>query len=456
MTRRIVVVANRLPVSWTGDGWVTSPGGLVRALEPVLQRVEGSWVGWSGTAGEAPAPFEHDGIAQKPVSLSEEEVDGFYYGFCNGALWPLYHDAVVSPEFHRHHWRPYKAVNQRYAEVAAESLDPDDIAWVQDYQLQLVPGMLRQIRSDVTIGFYLHIPFPPLELFARLPWRTQLIEGLLGADVLAFQTRASISNFARAAVRFAGAESMGRRELRWQGRAIKLQRAPIAIDTAHFEQLARSPAVTQRVTELRRELGDTDHIFLGVDRLDYTKGIDLRLKSFAGLLEKSRDHPHKYAFVQVAVPSRENVPEYQQLRSEIEQLVGRINGDFGEPGWSPVSYLYRSLPLEELIAYYLVADVMLVTPLRDGMNLVAKEYVASRRRAPGVLVLSEFAGAAEQLRSALIVNPHDVDGVTAVMKQASEMERGEARRRMQRLRRTVRKDTVFDWARACLATLEAF
>lgn len=455
VTRRIVVVANRLPVSWDGERWITSPGGLVRALEPVLQKVSGSWVGWAGNSGEAPAPFEHDGIEQRPVALSEEEVNGFYYGFCNGTLWPLYHDAVISPEFHRHHWRPYLAVNQRYARVAAEALRPDDIAWVQDYQLQLVPGMLRSIRDDITIGFYLHIPFPPIELFSRLPWRRQIVEGLLGADVLAFQTRASAQNFAVAARRYGGAESVGRGELRWRGRSIKLQRAPIAIDTQHFETLARSEAVQRRAAELRHEIGDATHIFLGVDRLDYTKGIDLRLKSFAGLLEQNTDEPRRYAFVQVAVPSRENVPAYQDLRSEIEQLVGRINGDYGEPGWSPVSYLYRSLELEELIAYYVVADVMLVTPLRDGMNLVAKEYVACRRGRPGVLVLSEFAGAAEQLRAALIVNPHDVDAVTEALRTATEMDPLEARARMQRLRRTVRSETVFKWARDCLAMLEA-
>lgn len=455
MTRRIVVVANRLPVSWDGEQWKTSPGGLVRALEPVLQKVDGSWVGWSGNSGEAPEPFEHDGIRQRPVSLSEDELEGFYYGFCNATLWPLYHDAVISPEFHRHHWRPYRAVNERYAQVAAEAVEPDDIAWVQDYQLQLVPGMLREIRTDITIGFYLHIPFPPIELFARLPWRRQIIEGLLGADVLAFQTRASVQNFARAARRFGGAESVARRELRFQGRSIKLQRAPIAIDTAHFETLTRSENVQKRAKELRHELGDATHIFLGVDRLDYTKGIDLRLKAFAGLLEQNVGSPRRYAFVQVAVPSRENVPAYQDLRSDIERLVGRINGDYGEPGWSPVSYLYRSLDLEELIAYYVAADVMLVTPLRDGMNLVAKEYVACRRNLPGVLVLSEFAGAAEQLRSAVIVNPHDVDRVTETMRNVTEMDPAEMRARMQRLRRTVRRETVFEWARDCLAMLEA-
>lgn len=454
--RRIVVIANRLPASRQGDQWVTSPGGLVRALEPVLQRVDGSWVGWAGEAGAELEPFEHDGIEQRPVPLSADEVDDFYYGFCNGTLWPLYHDAIVAPEFHRHHWRPYRAVNERYARYASQVLKSDDIAWVQDYQLQLVPGMLRAMRPDVTIGFYLHIPFPPIELFSRLPWRRQIVEGLLGSDVLAFQTRASVRNFVIAARRFAGAEAPTRRDLNWRGRSIRLQRAPIAIDTKSFEELASSKPVRARAAELRHELGDAEHIFLGVDRLDYTKGIDLRLKAFAGLLEQTGDEPRRYAFVQVAVPSREDVPAYQDLRTDIEQLVGRINGDYGEAGWSPVSYLYRSLDLEELVAYYVAADVMLVTPLRDGMNLVAKEYVASRLGDPGVLVLSEFAGAAEQLRSALIVNPYDLDSVTATLGSATELSAREARLRMQSLRRVVRKETVFDWARDCLAMLEAF
>jgi trehalose 6-phosphate synthase len=451
--QRIIVVANRLPVSWDGEKWTTSPGGLVRALRPVLQNAEGAWVGWPGIPDFDPEPFVHDGIYQQPVPLSEDEVDSFYYGFCNGTLWPLYHDAIVAPEFHRHTWRPYVAVNERYAKETAEIVRPDDIAWVQDYQLQLVPAMLRSMVPGLTIGFYLHIPFPPIEVFARLPWRRQIIEGLLGADVIAFQTRQSADNFARAARRIAGAESLGRRDLRWQGRPVHLQPAPIAIDTAEFDQIARSPAVQHRAAEIRAELGDPDHIILGMDRLDYTKGIDYRLRAFASLLERE-PRERAFAFVQVAVPSREQVPAYQELRSDIEQLVGRINGDFGEPGWGPVSYLYRTIPFEDVIAYYVAAEIMLVTPLRDGMNLVAKEYAASRTNEDGVLILSEFAGAAEQLRAALIVNPYDLDGVTSTIQEAGEMSLAEQRRRMRRLRREVKRADVFDWARACLATLE--
>ncbi len=453
--QRIVVVANRLPVAWDGQAWHTSPGGLVRALVPVLQRSEGAWVGWHGSTGVRHQPFTHDGIRQVPVDLDEEELDGFYHGFCNGTLWPLYHDAIVPPEFHRHWWRPYVTVNERYAGEAAAVLSDGDVAWVQDYQLQLVPSLLRDRRPGATIGFYLHIPFPPIEIFSRLPWRRDVVEGLLGADVVAFQTRRSADNFAREARRYAGAESVGRRDLRWQGRLVHLQPAPIAIDTAQFEKLASSTAVQERAAALLHELGDVEHLILGVDRLDYTKGIDLRLKAFAGLLDRHPDDKRRYSFVQLAVPSREHVPAYQQLRMEIEQLVGRINGEHGEAGWTPVSYLYRSLPLEELVAYYVAADVMLVTPLRDGMNLVAKEYVASRSGGDGVLVLSEFAGAAEQLRSGVIVNPYDVDGVSGALELATSMSRRQQQARMRRLQRTVRDEDVFVWAEQCLSTLEA-
>jgi trehalose 6-phosphate synthase len=431
-----------------------SPGGLVRALTPVLQEADGSWVGWAGIPDFETEPFEHDGIEQRPVTLSADDVDAFYYGFCNGTLWPLYHDAIVAPEYHRHTWRPYVTVNERYAGEAAAVLRSGDIAWVQDYQLQLVPEMLRRLRPDVTVGFYLHIPFPPIELFAQLPWRRQIIEGLLGSDVVAFQTRQSADNFARAAKRFGGARSEGRRELSWRGRTIVLQPAPIAIDTEEFERMARLPAIRERAAELREELGGVDRIILGIDRLDYTKGIDIRLKAIANLLESSEPASRSFAFIQAAVPSREQVPAYQHLRTEIEQLVGRINGEHGEPGWAPVSYLYQTLPFEEIIAYYVAADIMLVTPLRDGMNLVAKEYAACRVDHDGVLILSEFAGAAEQLKSALLVNPYDVDGVTATLERAMDMPVREQRSRMRRLRRVVRDSDVFEWARQCLATLE--
>jgi len=452
--RRVVVVANRLPVAQdpaTG-AWLTSPGGLVRALVPILQEREGAWVGWAGSPDLELSPFAHDAIEQVPVTLTRNQVEGFYEGFCNGTLWPLYHDALVAPEFHRHWWRPYVDVNRRYAEATLGALQIDDVAWVQDYQLQLVPAMLREQVPALRIGFYLHIPFPPLELFSRLPWRRQIVEGLLGADVLAFQTRQSAVAFARVARRLTDATGTSS-ELSYRGRAIRLQVAPIAIDTVQFAEIARSPTTTQAVSALREQLGEPSKLILGVDRLDYTKGIDLRIKAFASLVERNRTAGYK--LVQVAVPSRENVPAYIEMRRSIEEIVGRVNGALGAPGYTPVQYYYRSLRLDELIPLYVAADVMLVTPLRDGMNLVAKEYVASRLDRSGVLVLSEFAGAAEQLTSALLVNPHDVDAMVATLERAVNLQPGEMRRRMGSLRRIVVGNDVFDWAAACLAALGA-
>lgn len=455
MESQIVVVANRLPVRRVEDRWEPSPGGLVRALVPILQEREGAWVGWAGLQAEDLEPFEYDGIQQVPVPLSTEEIDHFYFGFCNGTLWPLYHDAVSAPDFHRRWWRAYELVNQRYADQVLGALAPDGVAWVQDYQLQLVPEMIRASRPDARIGFYLHIPFPPIELFARMPWRSEIVKGLLGADVVAFQTRRSAENFIRCARRYGGATSLSRGELMIDGRTVRTQRAPIGIDVDEFRNLAQSPEIQLRAKELRAEMGNPDKVILGVDRLDYTKGIDIRLRAVDTLLQRSRDSNVDYEFVQVAVPSREGVPAYQELRENIEAAVGRINGDFARPGWSPVHYLYRSLPLEELVTYYVAADVMLVTPLRDGMNLVAKEYVACRVDNDGILILSEFAGAAEQLRSALLVNPHDVDQVASTLQAAVEMNPAEIRRRMLSLKRTVKRADVYRWATACLDALGA-
>ncbi|MEM9652761.1 MAG: trehalose-6-phosphate synthase [Actinomycetota bacterium] len=453
MTAQIVVTANRLPVRRIGGTWEPSPGGLVRALVPILQKHEGAWVGWAGHEAEVMEPFEAGGISQVPVQLTADEIDRYYFGFCNGTLWPLYHDGVVAPEFHRRWWRAYQEINQRYADRVSGVLESDGVAWVQDYQLQLVPEMIRAGRPGATIGFYLHIPFPPIELFARLPWREEIIKGLLGSDVVAFQTRRSGENFIRCARRYGGAISTGKNELSVDGRTVIVQRAPIGIDVNEFRDLAGSADVQLRAKKLREEMGNPDRVILGVDRLDYTKGIDIRLRAVDTLLQRSKDGDLRYEFVQVAVPSREGVPAYQALRENIEGAVGRINGEYARPGWSPVHYLYRSLPLEELVSYYVAADVMLVTPLRDGMNLVAKEYVACRTNNDGVLILSEFAGAAEQLGSALIVNPHDVDEVASTLERSVAMEPDEIQRRMLSLKRTVKRADVYRWADSCLDAL---
>lgn len=452
--RRVVVIANRLPIAYDGETqeWKTSPGGLVSALTPILQETRGSWVGWSGISDQEFDPFTHSDINQVPVTLTQEEYEDFYVGFCNGTLWPLYHDSVRAPQFHRHWWRPYEAVNRRFAEMAAENLGSDDVAWVQDYQLQLVPQMIRDLAPVHRIGFYLHIPFPPVELFAKLPWRRQVLEGLLGADVLAFQSRSSRTNFAVSARRLAGATGSSTK-LEWNGRTVTLQVAPIGIDTSVFDDLAMSEQTASHAAEIRSQLGDPEVVILGVDRLDYTKGIDYRMRALQTLFEHRPALIGKVTFVQIAVPSREDVEEYQQIRADIEGLVGRINGDFAEVGRPPIHYLYRSVPIDELVAYYRAADVMFVTPLRDGMNLVAKEYVATRFDETGALILSEFAGAAEEFTQAYLVNPYDLEAMARTLADAIETASVRGNRRMRALRRSVGSHDVFWWAEQCLGAL---
>ncbi|QDU67603.1 Trehalose-phosphate synthase [Planctomycetes bacterium Pla86] len=446
---RLIVVANRLPVHRvkraSGSGWETSPGGLVSALAPMLREREGAWVGWPGYAGEAPRPFEHERMSLIPVGLSRSDLDGFYLGFSNATLWPLYHDAVRYPEYHRRWWAPYVDVNNRFAKITARHVADGDLVWVQDYQLQLVPLMLRQRKPGVRIGFFLHIPFPPVELFAQLPWRQQLLEGLLGADVVGFQTKVGAQNFVRAARRFAGARGH-EGLLEHRGRRIQVRHFPISIDYAAIDSAARRPEVAQAAAEIRKHTAGGRKLLLGVDRLDYTKGIDLRLRAFETLLERYENSNDVACFVQIAVPSREHSPEYADMRTRIEQLVGHINGTYSERGLTPVHYLYRNIPFDELLAYYLAADAMVVTPLRDGMNLVAKEYVATRFDNAGALVLSEFAGAAQELKQAIQVNPHDVDGIAAALDQALTMPQDEIERRMRSMRSRVRRHDVYAWA----------
>ncbi len=449
--RRLVVVANRLPVQLDEAGqWETSPGGLVSALAPILKGRGGAWVGWAGVPDEDLGEFQVDGIDQVAVPLTVQEEEDFYHGFCNGTLWPLYHDGVRPPEFHRHWWGPYVEVNKRFAERTAAVAQAGDLVWIHDYQLQLVPAMLRNLRPDVRIGFFLHIPFPPVELFSRLPWRSQLVEGLLGADLVAFQTRNGAQNFAAAARRYGGARGSDWRRLKIGDRRIRVDRAPIGIDVASFTELLGQPEVHRIAEDLRQRTGNPKRLILGVDRLDYTKGIDVRLKAFQTVLERESLTPEDVQFLQIAVPSREAVPLYQETREEVERLVGQINGESSRAGLPAVHYLYRSLGPEDLVGAYLAGDVMMVTPLRDGMNLVAKEYVASRADDSGVLILSEFAGAAEQLRQALIVNPHDVDNVAATLAAALQMSEKEQGRRMRALRRVVESTDVFAWAENCL------
>ncbi|MEN0127985.1 MAG: trehalose-6-phosphate synthase [Brevundimonas sp.] len=459
-----VVVANRLPVDVTvdddgGTTWTRSPGGLVTALNPVMAAASGAWVGWGGAPDHDLEPFAVDGTELIPVSLSAEDVEKFYEGFSNDTLWPLYHDVISPPTFHRHWWEAYQRVNRRFAEAAARHAAKGATVWVHDYQLQLVPKLLRELRPDVRIGYFHHIPWPPLELFIQLPWRKQVVEGLLGADLIGFQRAGDASNFVRVVRRLTGLTTRGQViTLSKHGKVDRHVRAaafPISIDSGAFDELARSAEVQARAKQIRAELGDPDVLLLGVDRLDYTKGIRHRIKAYGELLHDGRLSATSTTLVQVASPSRENVDAYAQLRDEVEQLVGRINGDYGQVGHAPVQYLHQSFPMEEMAALYLAADVMLVTALRDGMNLVAKEYVAARSDDRGALVLSEFTGAADELTGAILVNPHDIDGMKDAITYAVHIDDREARKRMRRLRRRVLGHDVEAWSQEFLAVLTA-
>jgi trehalose 6-phosphate synthase len=451
----LVVAANRLPVRWSeeNDDWEASPGGLVSALTPILQEVGGAWVGWTGRPDHAPEPFEYEGIRQCPVSISGSEIENHYLGFCNATIWPLYHNAIRAPEYHRHWWRPYEAVNRRFADAIADTLRWGGTVWVHDYHLQLVPGYLRERRSDAAIGFFLHIPFPACGLFAHLPWRRNLLRRLLAADVLGFQTQSDAENFAACAERFVDATPV-QGGVEFDGRFVRLQVAPISIDTERFEQLAKSEEVEAQARSVRQDLGPDRTILLAVDRLDYTKGLGHRLKALTTFFERRPDTAERCAVLQIAVPTREEIPDYADMRGEVERLVGQLNGRFGKPGYTPFTYMYRSLPQDELVACYRAADVMLVTPLCDGMNLVAKEFVATRYDDTGVLVLSEFAGAAESLEEALQVNPYDSDWLAYTIDEAVNLPENERRRRMAALRSRVKAYDVFDWAKNCLAAIE--
>jgi trehalose 6-phosphate synthase len=451
--RPLIVAANRLPVMRAPDGWEASPGGLVRALLPLLRESGGTWVGWTGTPDDETEPFEIDGVQLHPVPLSSREVEEYYEGFSNDTLWPLYHDAIRESGYHTSQWETYVVVNQRFAETLAKLAPPEASVWIHDYHLQLVPRMLREQRDDLRIGFFNHIPFPPFELFSRMPWRAEIVEGLLGADVIGFQRQLGAQNFLAAARRLVRARTRGG-DVRRGGRTIHVGTFPISIDVKEFEEIAAGRWTRRRAASIRARLGDPEVILLGVDRLDYTKGIGHRLRAFGALLDSGRLDPERHVLVQVATPTREGVDQYRDERYDIERTVGEINGRHARLGYPVIHYLYRSLPLDELVPLYRAADVLLVTPFRDGMNLVAKEFVATRLDDDGVLVLSEFTGAADELRDAVLVNPHDERQFEDAIVTAVDMHRHERRRRMVAMRETVRNFDVASWARSFLDVLD--
>jgi len=453
-----VVVANRLPLDDNAapDGaceWRRSPGGLSGALHAILQQTAATWVGWAGGTGDAPQLPDIGSLRIRPVALSEADLRGYYEGFANSTLWPLYHDAVQPPVFHRGWWETYQAVNRRFAEAAAEVAEPRAAVWVQDYHLQLVPGLLRTLRPDLLIGFFLHVPFPPPELFMQLPRRAELLRGMLGADLVGFQRPQAAHNVAQLATKLLGAKSEDD-QITLDGRMVRTGAFPVSIDVAEMQALAARPEVVRRARQLRADLGQPRRVLLSVDRLDYTKGIEHRLTAYSELLRDGRVKVRDTVMVQVTVPSRERVENYRGLRDRIEGEVGRINGEYGRVGEPAIHYLNQPFDRAELAALYRTADVMVVTPLRDGMNLVAKEFVAAREDGLGALVLSEFAGAAAELEDAFLVNPHDLDGLKETLLRAMDAQPADLAARMTAMRKHLASHDIVAWARHYLTTLD--
>src|SRR3954471_5932646 len=459
---RVLIVANRLPVTVratdTGVEVQKSTGGLATGLLRPHEQSGGLWIGWSGASDELTSEQQAQldeqlaGMRLVGVPLTQDQVTRYYEGFSNGVLWPLFHYLVDQIPLHVRDWEPYVEVNELFAEYAAQHYQPGDLIWVHDYQLLLVPELLRKRLPDARIGFFLHIPFPSEELFRTLPERERLLSGLLGADLVGFHTPAYLRHFAASLTQLLGL-TVDIDRVQLSDREVRLGVFPMGIDAESFGALARDPATIADAENLRG--ADDLKLLVGVDRLDYTKGIPRRLLAFERMLQTHPELREHVRLVQVAVPSRTGVEAYQEFRSLVEGLVGRINGAFGPPRWVPVHYIYRGLSEPELVALYRAADVMLVTPLRDGMNLVAKEFVASRLDGDGVLVLSEFAGASWELPEAVQVNPYDVDGTAESYYRALTMPVEERRARLLPLRTRVETYDVHHWARTFLEQLEA-
>ena len=461
--KRLVIVSNRLPVVLTENkdgGWSIKPGsgGLVTALAPVLKDRGGLWIGWPGVeigndrelATMLKETTVDHGYTFCPVSLTREDVDGYYHGFANQILWPLFHDLQTRCNFSPAYWRSYIRVNEKFARTVAATVDDnDDHIWVHDYHLMCLGRELRNNGIRSKIGYFLHTPFPPLDLFLKLPWRFQILENLLAYDVLGFQTQRDRRNFVQCVhAMFRDVRIRGRSRILStiiNDRRIKIGNFPISIDYEEFAHKAAEGDVKKRQAELK-SIYKTQHLILGVDRLDYSKGIPERLLAFRKALKMYPDLRNNISLVQVVVPSRANIPEYTDLKNEIERLIGEINGEFTQPGWVPIHYIYQAIDRTELVALYLAADIALITPLKDGMNLIAKEYCASNINEDGVLILSEFAGAAGQLeKHALLVNPYDIESTAGKIYQAFRMEAGERAARMRAMRKSIRQTDIYWW-----------
>lgn len=452
---RLIVAANRLPISISkreGEFRATpSPGGLAAGLASLPDSLRRVWIGWPGVSSEFLGVSGRERIREElvhadcvPVFLSQSQIDQYYLGFCNETIWPLFHYFPVRTAFVQDSWTAYKQVNGLFCDELMKIVEPGDSVWIHDFQLMLLPQLLREKAPDLSIGYFLHIPWPSSELFRLLPWREEILHGLLGADVIGFHTYDYVRHFLSSAARICGLEhSMG--EIAVQDRVVKVDAFPLGVDFGKHAAATEDEEVRAEIDTIRSTVGNRK-IILSIDRLDYTKGIVERLEAFNWFLSTRPEYEGKVTLIIVAVPSRTGIEEYQVLRERLEQLVGRVNGEHGSLGYMPVWYLYRSMPFNKLSALYSAADVCLVTPLRDGMNLIAKEFVATKTDGRGVLILSEMTGAAGELGEALIVNVNDKPAVGRAIREALEMPESEQIERNRIMQERLRRYDVSRWS----------
>ncbi|CAN5567863.1 bifunctional alpha,alpha-trehalose-phosphate synthase (UDP-forming)/trehalose-phosphatase [soil metagenome] len=449
---KTIIVSNRLPVNITQKGseliYKPSAGGLATGLGSIYKEGQNVWIGWPGLSTKVQS--DKDKIQEElskenmhPVFLSKKEVKDFYEGFSNGTLWPNFHYFNQYAIYEQKLWETYKKVNQKFANEILLLAQPGDTIWVHDYQLLLLPDLIRTSLPKISIGFFNHIPFPSYEVFRLLPWRKDILNGMLGADLVGFHTYDDMRHFLSSVSRLVG-KSNTQGQVHMGKRNVHVDSFPMGIDYEKYAESAASPETLQRETRYRSALGD-QKLFLSIDRLDYSKGIPQRLQAFELFLQKYPQYKEKVSILMVVVPSRDQVEKYKELKEEIDELVGRINGSFGRINWTPIHYFYRSFPLKALSAFYRMSHVALVTPMRDGMNLVCKEYIASRLDQKGVVILSEMAGASKELSDAILINPNDINELVKAMEKAINMPEEDQIRRMSIMQNSLKRYNIHHW-----------
>lgn len=462
LSRPLVIISNRAPYQLKRQHGrllcQKNVGGLVSVLDEMMCRTGGVWVAW-GEKEDVPTrigiPLDKPRYSLRLIRLTEQEIQNYYHGFSNRILWPLSHYFLDRCRFRNEYWSAYQAVNEKFAQAFMEGPSDHDPVWIHDFHLTLLPDLLRKERPNLSIGFFWHIPFPASPVFRVLPWCEEILRGLLGSDLIGFHLPLHAEHFLQCVedvLKIPVDRESG--SIQYDGRIIKVNAFPVGIDFRKWDDLAYSAPVREKARQIREEMG-IKHVLLGVDRLDYTKGILERLLAYERFLEKYPEFHRQVCLIQIAVPSRTRVDEYRSLRREIDEMIGRITGRFSTRKWIPLRYLYRGFPIEELVAYYLAADVALITPLRDGMNLVAKEYAASRVEGDGVLILSEFTGAAATLTEAILVNPYNVEGLADTIRLSLSMPAEEKKRRMRFLRQQVKERDVYWWCASFLKDLSS-